>query len=132
MANEKIDEIKFLNDLIVFGMFSCDSITIYLQYINSIAHVKDEQTEIMQLLKELSCNNEELKIFLKKALKFMPKEDSLENKVLLVLPANLQEDLEKSVNNFYMISKTLKELNFLASSSTDFSTNGYLFCFVDS
>lgn len=66
LVSEKYDEIKFIEDLIMFGTYSCDSITIYLQYINSIVQVKDDQTEIMQLLKELSCNNEELKIFLKK------------------------------------------------------------------
>ena len=66
LSEEKFDHLKFLKDLIVFGTFSCDSITVYLQYINSIVQVKDDQTEIMQLLKELSCNNEELKLFLKK------------------------------------------------------------------
>ncbi len=71
MTSEKYDDFKFLNDFIMFGSFCCDSITIYLQYLNSSVHVKDEQTEIMQLLKELGCNNEELKIFLKKVVYYL-------------------------------------------------------------
>ena len=77
----------------------------------------------MQLLRELSCHNEELKIFLKKALKRLPKEDnSSEKKIILNIPVELRQSLENCINNFYMVCKTLKELNNLASNSYSFIT----------
>ena len=120
MPEEKFDEIQFLDDLVRLGTYGCDSITVYLQNINSIVHAKDDQTEIMQLLRELSCNNEELKIFLKKAIKRIPREDDSERKIILNLPEDLQKQLENCINNFYMVCKTLKELNYLATNSHTF------------
>jgi hypothetical protein len=67
-----------------------------------------------------------VKNFTKKALKFMPKEDSLENKVVIIFPPDLQSKLEKSISNFYMVSKTLKELNYLTSTTSDFIGNGLI------
>jgi dynactin 1 len=116
LSDEKYDEIQFLEDLVNLGTFGCESITVYLQNINSLVQVKDDQTEIMQLLRELHLNNEELKVYLKKTLKRIPKQDN-KSKIILNLPNDLQKQLEQSINQFYMVSKTLKELNYLAINS---------------
>lgn len=84
---------------------------------------KDDQTEIMQLLRELSCHNEEMKIFLKKALKSLPREENSEKKIILNIPSELRKNLESCINDFYMVCKTLKELNNLASNSYTFNVN---------
>lgn len=116
LSDEKYDEIQFLEDLVNLGTFGCEAITVYLQNINSLVQVKDDQTEIMQLLRELHLNNEELKVYLKKTLKRIPKQDN-KSKIILNLPNDLQKQLEQSINQFYMVSKTLKELNYLAINS---------------
>jgi len=117
LAHENSDDLTFLNDLILFGTFSCDSITVYLQSLNSLVHARDEQTEIMQLLRELGCNNEEMKTFLKKALRLLSQEKADEKRLVLVLPEDLHERLEQFIDGFYKISKSLKELNYLANNS---------------
>ena len=89
LSDEKYDEIQFLEDLVNLGTFGCESIKVYLQNINSLVQVKDDQTEIMQLLRELHLNNEELKVYLKKTLKRMPKQDN-KSKIILNLPNELQ------------------------------------------
>jgi len=103
LANEKFDNLAYLNDFILFGTFSCDSITVYLQSLNGLVHLRDDQTEIMQLLRELGCNNEEMKSFLKKALKHLPEERNDEKRLVLVLPEDLHEILEKSIQGFYKV-----------------------------
>lgn len=119
---ENFDNITFLEDFIAFGTFSCDSISVYLQYINSVVQVKDDQNEIMQLLKELNINNEELKGFMRNALKRLP--DGENEKKILCLPAELQTQLEKCIVNFFKVSKTLKELNHLTLNSSEYNTSG--------
>lgn len=107
--------------MVKFGTFGCDSITVYLQNINALVQVKDDQNEIMQLLRELNCNNEELKNFLiyfKQALKNIPRDENSDKKITLNLPVDLQKQLENCINNFYMVCKSLKELNNLASNSS--------------
>lgn len=126
LLNEKFDDLKFMADLVVFGEFSCDSITVYLQYIQSgVVNVRDDQTEMGQLLKEINGGNEEMKVFLKKAAKHLPQEKNDEKRIVLILPAELLERLEKSIENFYKISKTLRELNYLASNSSELAANDH-------
>ena len=120
---ENFDNITFLEDLIAFSTFSCDSISIYLQYINSVVQVRDDQIEIMQLLKELNINNDEFKVFLRNALKRLPDGEN-EKKITLCLPAELQAQLEKCIVNFFKVSKTLKELSHLTLNSSEYNTSG--------
>jgi hypothetical protein len=104
LNDEKYDEIQFLEDLVNLGTFGCESITVYLQNINSLVQVKDDPTEIMQLLRELHLNNEELKIYLKKTLKRIPKQTTTSQqdnkKIILNLPADLHKQLEQAINQF--------------------------------
>lgn len=126
LSAENFDNITFLEDFIAFSTFSCDSISIYLQYINSVVQVRDDQIEIMQLLKELNINNEEFRVFLRNALKRLPEGEN-EKKIVLCLPAELQAQLDKCIVNFFKVSKTLKELNHLTLNSSEYNTSGELY-----
>ncbi len=122
MLAENFDSVTYLEDFFTFGTFSCDSISIYLQYINSVVQVRDDQAEIIQLLTELKNNNEELKVFMRNALKRLSDEKN-SKMIVICLPEDLRSQLEKSIVNFYKISKTLKELNYLTVSSSEYNTN---------
>ena len=50
------------------------------------------------------------------AVKFIPKDEASERKTIICLPNDLHNQLEKCIHNFLMVSKTLRELNYLASS----------------
>jgi dynactin 1 len=117
-------DVILIDDLIKMVTSSSDLITFDLLRINSFVQLKDDSAEIIVLLRELSSNNEELKNFLKKASRHLPK--SNDNRSIL-LPLELRNNLITSISNSQRLSKTINEIYNLASSSTILSiTNGKL------
>ena len=80
----------------------------------------------MLLFKELNTKNEELKISLKKIHKNLPKEEKIRNKVILSFSSVWIGQLENCIQDFFLISKTLKELFALAMNSKLFNDSNEL------
>ena len=124
LATDKFDEIIFLRDLLEFGTNFSELTTIDLQRITLITEIKDETSEIMILLKEIACKNDDLKAMLKKLLKNIPKDEKLNNKMTINFPDESLAELEACLFNYQLITKTLRELFGLISNAKMFLNSG--------
>ena len=124
-ANE-INEVTYIIDLSKYLSNCSDSIAIDLRRLNALLTNKDETSEIMILLKNVSVFNDTLKITLKKVQKNLPKAED-ENQMVpsssemskkkskLALPPEVKSDLESACEDFYKLAKTIRELHNMAS-----------------
>ncbi|CAF0807877.1 unnamed protein product [Brachionus calyciflorus] len=127
LKDEKYDHNAYLEDLVRYAIFSTETISVEIQKLNSLAEVKDDSSEIFLLFREISCKNDEIKASLKKLQRNMPIRDSEKSKNVLIFPNEFLNEFENSIENFNLISKSLKELYNLASNSKIFSSTNETF-----
>lgn len=128
-ANE-INEVTYIIDLSKYLSNCSDAIGIDLRRLNALLSSKDETSEIMILLKNVSVFNDTLKMTLKKIHKNLPKlDDDVSNQMVpssemskkkskLALPSEVKSDLETACEDFYKLAKTIRELHNMASNAT--------------
>jgi hypothetical protein len=78
----------------------------------------------MILFKEIACKNEENKQSLKKLQRGLLKDEKLVNKIAVNLPVAFIGELDQSLNNYFLLIRTLKELYTLISNYKILSSNG--------
>ena len=123
-----INEVTYIVDLSKYLANCSDSIAIDLRRLNALLTTKDETSEIMILLKNVSIFNDTLKVTLKKVQKNLPKtEEEAVNQLVpssselskkkskLALPSEVKSDLESACEDFYKLAKTVRELHNMAS-----------------